>query len=151
MNTNISLSFELILLARWLMKHEKQQMSALIKQALENGFMQELESKSHKTYTQIADKFYENILEFLIFLEDALIENLAEFNLDEITNNAMIPLIKKLDISSVDIKTLWDSMQQAKRKISKEDNVQEHPERVDEVLFEHILKNWKPNKKLPLN
>lgn len=151
MNANISLSFELILLVRWLLKHEKEQLNTLVKRALEHGFMQELEEKSSKAYGQVADKLYENIVEFLMFMEGSLVNNLAEFNIDEAAHNAMIPIIKKLDVSTVDLKSLWEGMQQAKKQMSKHYEVHEDPESVNNLLFEQILKHWKPSKKLPLN
>jgi HD-GYP domain-containing protein (c-di-GMP phosphodiesterase class II) len=152
MNANISLSFELILLLNWLLKYEKAELNSLVKHALENGFMQEIEKVSLENYTQLSDQFYNSILEFLLFFEQALLQNLIAINVNEVTNNAVLPLIKKIDFENLDIKTLWLSMQQTKEKISKSKNdLEQKPEQINNLLFEQLLKNWKPSKKSPVN
>jgi len=152
MNANISLSFELILLLNWLVKHEKAQLNNLVKDALEKGFMQEIEDISPNDYPQLADQFYSSILEFLMFFEQSLLNNLESINIDEVTNNAIGPVIKKLDFENLDIKTLWLSMQQTKDKMSKtRANIEHGPEQINNLLFERLLKNWKPSKKSPMN
>ncbi len=152
MNANVSLSFELILLLNWLLKHEKAQLNNLVKHALENGFMQEIEKISPDDYAKLTDQFYNSILEYLLFFEHALLTNLSEMTVDEAANNAILPLIKKIDFEKMDVKTLWLSMQQTKKKISKNhSDIEQQPEQINNLLFERILKNWKPNKKEPLN
>ncbi len=152
MNSNISLSFELVLLLNWLLKHKKAQLNDLIKDALENGFMQEIAIVSPSDHSQLTNQFYNSILEFLLFFEQSLLKNLAAINADEATNSVILPLVKKIDFDNLDAKTLWLSMQQTKKKIST--NKADHnyqPEKINDLLFEQLLKNWKPNKKNPLN
>lgn len=152
MSANVSLSFELILLLDWLLKHDKEQLNNLVKHALENGFMQEIEKVTPESYPHLSDQFYNSILEFLLFFEQALLQNLVAINVDEATNNAILPLIKKIDFEHLDVKTLWLSMQQTKEKISKSKNDQaQQPEQINNLLFEQLLKNWKPGKKIPMN
>ncbi len=152
MNANVSLSFELILLLNWLAKHEKTQLNNLVKHALENGFVQEIEKFSPDDYPKVTDQFYNSILEYLLFLEQALLKNLTAMNVDEVANNAILPIIKKIDFENLDIKTLWISMQQTKAKISKKQKAtDQEPDQINNLLFERLLKNWKPNKKSPLN
>lgn len=152
MNANVSLSFELILLLDWLLKHEKAQLNNLVKHALENGFMQEIEKVSPEGSPHLSEQFYHSILEFLLFFEQALLQNLVAINVDEATNNAIVPLIKKIDFENMDVKTLWLSMQQTKDKISKsKSDLDQQPEKINNLLFEQLLKNWKPGKKIPMN
>ncbi len=152
MNANISLSFELILLLNWLLKHEKAQLNNLVKDALEKGFMQEIETIAPDDYHQLADHFYSNILDFLLFFEESLLNNLETITIDEATNNAILPLIKKIDFENLDAKTLWLSMQETKKKISKSrTGAEQGSEKINNLLFERLLKNWKPNKKSPMN
>lgn len=152
MNANISLSFELILLLNWLVKNEKAQLNNLIKGALEKGFIQEIEALSSHDSPQLADQFYASILEFLVFFEQSLLNNLEAMDIDEATTNAVLPLIKKMDFENLDAKTLWLSMQQIKGKMSKA-RIQpaQGVEQINNLLFERLLKNWKPNKKILLN
>lgn len=43
MSTNLSLSFELLCLMGWLLRHHKEEVAALIASAAEKGFIDELE------------------------------------------------------------------------------------------------------------
>lgn len=158
MDSSISLSFELILLLGWLQKHEKPVLDAVVKQALKNGFLQYLEqTQNNDIQKQRSDSLYAAILEFLLHLETALAKNLNTIYLDEATTNALSPALKKIDFGNMNLKSVWLSMQQAKEKLANKNSQIAHEqdefasEQASAVLFEKLLKNWKPTKKEPLN
>lgn len=153
MSSHVSISFELILLINWIMKNEKTLINTLIKNALEKGFLQELEKNNQKDTIQTSDQLYAIILEFLIQLEKALIKNLETIAQDQQATEAVLPIFKKMNFENIDLKTIWLSLQQAKTKFNKS-YPQKQPAAENEattLLFEQLLKNWKPTKKEPLN
>jgi len=170
MSINISLSFELICLINWLLKNEKQLINALVKQALKNGFAQELEKIDGEHTLENPEELYATVIDFLLFLEKNLLKNLETASIDIHTQEEILPLVKKLDADNIDHKTLWLSMQQTKKQLCKERNKREDlqdiqesditketiapdqaPDQAAEILFEKLLKNWKPHLKEPLN
>ncbi len=157
-SNNISLSLELICLMNWLLKHEKQGLNTLIKQAIQHGFAKELEKIDTQNYTQIADDLYSTILDFLLHFEKVLLKNIETVQLDSATQNAILPALERIDIDSVDGKTLWLSMQQTKAKLGKNGQETVKPAELAEkqqdpkaIFFEQIIKNWKPTKDDLLN
>ena len=68
MDGDIVLSFELLVLINWLMQHERQMLSNLIKHALKNGLNEELEKISNSNDIELNEQFYSTVLGFLIFM-----------------------------------------------------------------------------------
>lgn len=166
MSINISLSLELICLVNWLLKNEKQLISALVKQALKNGFAQELEQLDGTQSLENPEDLYATVVEFLLFLEKNLLKNLETVSVDTHTKEEILPVVKKLDADNIDLKTLWLSMQQTKNQLCKDRHKREQEDELPvvstttlddennqaaEILFEKLLKNWKPHHKEPLN
>lgn len=153
MTTNISLSFELICLLNWLLKNKKQDLNSLTKQALENGFLQDLEALSYAEEQKEPDQLYTTVLEFLIFMEESLAKNLETIYLDNATKEAIYPALKKIDLGNLDAKTILISMQQTKSKIrlNRKKSLEQNKQNPTNILWEQILKNWKPTKKEPMN
>jgi len=155
MDSNFSLSFELVCLMDWLLKNGDQQMVDLIKFAINNGFAAELEKIDDKKYAQITDQLPSIILEFLLTLEDILFESLEKVELDTKSKEKLIPAIKKIDTHSIDFKTIWLSMQQTKSSLVKDNTKKATKEtkakNAKRILFEKLLKNWDPTQNEPLN
>lgn len=164
MSTSFSLSFELIYLMSWLLKNEKKQLEALIKDALKKGLADELETLDiYQDEEDSIAQLQDTILEFLMFLEDSLLESLEEKPLDKNTKNKLILDLKKISPRSIDLKTIWLSMQQAKNKLNKSqsfENIQsaqkeeittEKDKDIKKLLFSQLLKNWKPKNNDPVN
>lgn len=149
MSINISLSLELVCLVNWLLKKEKHLINALVKQALKNGFAQELETMEGAHALENSEQLYATVLDFLLFLEKNLLKNLETVSVDSQTKDAILPVVKKLDADNIDVKALWLSMQQTKAQLCKEGH-KEEAEAAD-ILFEKLLKNWKPHQKEPMN
>lgn len=153
MTTQISLSLELMCLINWLVKNEKTLLNSLVKQAVAHGLIDELQQLDQVDPQHAADELYLTIFDFLDHLEQALIKNLETVQVDIKTKDAILPSLQKIEGSSLDFKTMWQSMQQTKARISKKNanSLTPHIKNPKDILFEEILKNWKPNKKETIN
>ncbi len=152
MNTQISLSFELICLLSWLLKNEQAMLNTLIKHAVEHGFAEEIGKIDETDYLKVSDHLYDTVLDFLDFLEKNMIKNLETIQIDHKTKDVILPTLQKIEAGSMDFKTIWLSMQQTKARVGKTHTVApENIQNPTEILFERLLKNWKPNNKETLN
>ena len=168
MSAQISLSFELVSLLNWLLRHEKTMLNTMVKHALERGFAEELEKIDPSTANADSEELYNTVLDFLDHLEHTVIKNLETVNVDNKTKDAIMPTLQKLEGDNLDQKTLWLSMQQTKARILKaqqtrtqkvtaennprqETKVIEQTQQANEILFEQLLKNWKPTNKETMN
>lgn len=170
MSAQISLSFELISLLNWLLRHEKTMLNSMLRQALEHGFAEELEKiDAASIATAESEELYNTVLDFLDYLEQSLIKNLESIHVDNKTKDAIMPTLQKLEADSLDHKTLWLSMQQTKARMLKAKQLipqqqpkvpkaegtgttkTNHTEHANKILFEQLLKNWKPNNKDVMN
>lgn len=145
-SNNISLSLELICLMSWLLKHEKQGLNTLIKNAVQHGFSQELNQVEELDNNKFSEQLYTTILDFLVMLEQILVKNLEEAQLDTKTKDAIAPALEKIDLESIDDRTIWLSMQQTKEKLSQQENQDHRIDHVKTILLEQLIKNWKPTK-----
>ena len=164
MTTQISLSLELISLINWMLKKEKTLLNSLVKHAIEHGFIEEL-AKAESTEQQYQpEEIHNTLVEFLDFLEHTLIKNLETIQVDEKTKDAILPALQKIETDSLDFKTAWMSMQHTKARVGRKRYPKARTETLEatttptpmvqnpmEILFEELLKNWKPNNKETVN
>ena len=150
MDTNLSLSFELIYLMGWLLKNEKSMLNDLVKHAVKNGLAQDLQRVDSYGCVQMSDELYGTILDFLSYLEKSLAKNLDANIAPLRSEEAIFPTLKKLDQENLDLKNIKLSIQKARdllnKNIEDKDNTIQQTELAKNVLFEHILKGWKPSK-----
>lgn len=152
MADNLFLSYELMYLIHWLLKHEKGKLKALIKHSLENGLGAHLNNvkKGQKTLNPSTDDSLQNsFVEFLYFVENELLNYLENEQAPEYFQEDLLSSLHKLNLNNVDMETVWTSIQQAKSALEKTTGKQKKPaesETVKNVLLEKVLKNWKPKK-----
>lgn len=151
MSTQISLSFELICLLSWLLKNEQAMLNSLVKHAIEKGFAEEIGKIDEDDYLKVSDQLYDTVIDFLDFLEKTMIKNLETIQVDHKTKDVILPTLQKIEAGSLDFKTIWLSMQQTKARVNKGQAIPENLSNPTEILFERLLKNWKPNNKETLN
>lgn len=142
MDGEIVLSFELLVLINWLMQNEKQHLSNLLKHALKNGLSEEFEKISNADNIEINEQFYTTVIGFLMFLEDNLLENLSQVKIDKNEKDNIIPILKKIDLRDINIKPIFSTSKQEKNINQKKST---------DVLFQQVLKSWKPGKNDLLN
>lgn len=161
MTAHISLSFELISLITWIIKNERNLLNNLVKQAVEHGFAEELNNiHTVPDPKAVNDHMAHNVLDFLEFLEDSMIKNLETVHVDNKTKDAILPTLQRLEAGNLDVKTVLLSLQQTKARLTKAHNkhqaqqlAQPAPQENSPatILFEQLLKNWKPNNKEIVN
>jgi hypothetical protein len=142
MATSLSLSLELLLLIDWLLKNEPTKLKVLVEDALRDGFLDELDNVEtvEKNPTQLND-LHSAIIEFLMLLEDLLLETLEEKELSYKIKDKLDATLQKINPTSIDVKAVWHSLQQAKNQ--KAD--------MKKTFFTQLLKNWKPKHNEPIN
>ena len=154
-NTSLSLSLELISLLAWLLKNEKHLLNDIVKEAIKNGLIHEINKLEMEDISKVTEQLDSTILDFLVYLEDALADNLKTIPQHSKTEKNITPTLKKIESIGFNPNTLRTSVKKVKAQLSKEK--QNNPkastdtEYAKQVLFEQILKNWKPSNKETLN
>jgi hypothetical protein len=146
MSTSLSLSFELVSLMKWLMKHKKHELAAMVNQAVESGFLELGGLAEDPEYSNVDEYVHNAVAGFMEALESALLDGM-EHNLDskQGLNALLANSIGSFDKTDIDQKTLWTSLQQAKslfvktKKDSKNDDGD-----LKDALFKSVLENWSP-------
>ena len=151
MGHQLSLSLELILLLNWFLKHGKDRLRGFIKEALDGELSQSLENISDRDYIKKLDQLHDTVLDFIIFLEDALLDGLDE--VDSVTRQGIAqrerhkiePIMQVLESRTLDTRTLLLNVQKAKKQC-------DLPEQeVKQELFKKMLDNWDPTTNEPIN
>ncbi len=137
-----------------LLKNEKKNLKSLIEKAIANGLSEELKQTASFDQHKMLGQLHGTLLEFVLHLEKLLIEHMEETEFNKDNEEQLTNALKKVDLQSFDVKTLWLSLQQVKDKL--ENKHQEaspiapsNP--VQKLLFEQLLKNWKPENNDPIN
>lgn len=148
MSKNFSLSFELIYLMAWILKNEKTKLHGLIDEVVKKGFATEISQiVNYPQDPETVEKLHLTILDFLIFMEDSLLESLDKKDFNLKMQVGLKPTLEK--INNIDAKTIWRSTQQAKNLLNKVEN--KTPEDLKKILLNQILQNWNPKDTEPLN
>jgi len=106
--------------------------------------MQKLNQLPDKPDIDMIEKFYPTVINFLLAMENSLIENLVKEQDNVLTTQEILPLLKKINLADINLKTIYQSTSQANKKMKshKSDNLNSQ-----QILFQQLLKNWKPGKK----
>ncbi|PCI74401.1 hypothetical protein COB28_01045 [Candidatus Dependentiae bacterium] len=150
MSTNLSLSFELISLMGWFLRHHKEELTQLIEKATENGFMDELQVSDMKDFLHNTAASNEVVQEFFSFLEGSLQKGFEGKELDTAIRGALADEVKKVDGQVVDQHLLLSSIQKVKQE-SKEMGDALPTSHVKKLLCEQLLKQWDPSHHDKLN
>ena len=103
-----------------MLKNEKAMINALVKHALDNGFVEEMAKIDATNHAEVAESLYSNLITFLEYLEKTLFKNIESVSLDQKTKEAIFPTLQKLETDNLDFKTMWLSMQQTKARVKTE-------------------------------
>jgi hypothetical protein len=160
MSDTFSLSLELILLMNWLLKNNKTKVKEVINDAIKDGLSDELTQIEDYEINLNDEKFLHNtILDFLFYLEDSLVECLEEKTGDNSSGEKLKPTLQKLNPGSIDLQTIWQSMQETKKQMKQQrknkaiaQNEQKpSSNEIKNRLLTQLLKNWKPKGNEPVN
>lgn len=141
-DNQLTVSYELLYLMQWLLEREPNKIKKLIEHALQNGLKEDIQTASQSVELRNAEDIQYSIVDFLSLLETLLHESISEDNMKIIMEKKLMPAIDHIDNKECDKATIDFSVEKASSKI--ESNPESNPQ---EILFQELLKCWKPNKK----
>lgn len=156
MSSSLLLSFELIYLIEWLLKHEKPRLKLFIKHAVKNGLGEKLQTADFsEDVTTNNEELHNTILDFIEYIESTIHDSLKEKGAASLEiREDLASSLKNINLSNVDPSTIWISVKQAETTINRklrQNTENTKPPKTKEVLLEKILKNWTPPKKECIN
>jgi primosomal protein N' len=130
------LSHELVELMDWIVKHHAQDIKRIVTQALGQGLAQRL--KKSKNMRDL-DQAQGSILDFFELMESTLANVSEDLEMNRVVDRVMMPQLNHIDIKACDPETVHATaaVVRAKLKRSTKKNAQE-------LLYEELLKQWKP-------
>jgi NurA-like 5'-3' nuclease len=138
-------SYELLSLLKWLVEHDAHKLKKIISKALTSGLKKEIRTMD-KLSKEDTEDIHHSIVEFLGLLEVLLHECITEDLAKQAVEKQLIPAIDHIDSTLCDDATVQSSVQKAT--VKSENNPELNPK---ELLFEELLKQWKPAKKTVAN
>ena len=141
-NNQLSLSYELLFLLQWLLDHEPERLKGLITYALTHGLKEDLKEGADAADLQTTEELQYTIVDFLKLLESLLQEALTEQAMKTIMEKKLMPAIDQIDNKACDEATVQFSVEKASSRLER--NPSANPQ---EILFNELLKCWKPSKK----
>jgi len=142
-SNQLNLSYELLYLIQWLIEEEPEKLKPLIASALKNGLTKELHNIHNNTVgSSMANEMQYNIIDFLGLLENQLHEVLNEQTMKRVVEKKLMPAIDHIDTTECDTETVLFSVEKATSKLDREPKAN-----AQELLFQELLKCWKPSKK----
>lgn len=141
-----TISYELLCLLRWLSQHDMDKLKKLVSRALDNGLKEDI--KKIEAYSKVnsesemLDEVHHSILEFFTVMESLLLVALHEDTAKKAIKQNLMPAIDHIDANACDEETVRFSVEKATTKAE-----QKPDQNAQELLFEELLKRWKPSKK----
>ena len=148
MNSNLSVSAELIHLLGWLLKHERKALLYLVNKSVASGLLTEIDQHSNVLYDE---KLHAILHDFLAFMEESLVESVQNTPTGAQVEEKLISDVRKIDSCALNKKILKQSIHQVKKHLHYRDQTKNAPESTPNkdaarLLFKQLLKNWKPTK-----
>jgi hypothetical protein len=137
----ITLSYELLQLLAWLTQNEPDKLKKLVKYAYKNGLKEEIAYTRRSKDVSLADTMQYTLVDFLNLFELLLQEIAEENTLQKVVEKKLLPALDHIDSTACDMATVQTSLEKATSKI--EAHPQINPE---ELLFQELLRSWKPKK-----
>jgi hypothetical protein len=141
-----TVSYELLCLLQWLMEYETDKLKKIIAKALDKGLHKQVLHKDQAQQIQSTDDIQRIISDFLATLELLFIETIQEQDMKKIIENNLLPALNRIDSRLCDDATVRISAEKASS-TSHDGSVRQ----AQEVLFQEILRRWKPTKKTIVN
>ena len=143
-NNQFVISYELLHLLEWIVEHGSHELKQLVGKALAAG----LRERIHYTDADmhVAEEMQDSIVDFFGLLEELLTETINEQAMIKAHEKNLMPALEHIDSTVCDTATVRSSLEKATTKMSKNPNAN-----AQQLLFEELLKRWKPNKKARMN
>ncbi|MFZ5954440.1 MAG: hypothetical protein ACOYT8_05080 [Candidatus Dependentiae bacterium] len=141
-----TISYELLCLLRWLSQYDTDKLKKLVSKALDNGLKEEIKKieaySKVNTESDMLEEVHHSILEFFTLMESLLLVALNEDTAKKAIKQNLMPAIDHIDATACDQETVRFSVEKATTKAE-----QKPDQNAQQLLFEELLKRWKPTKK----
>ncbi len=137
----LTLSYELLQLLAWLTENEPDKLKKLVKYAYNNGLKEDIAYTRRSKDTTLADTMQYTLADFLNLFELLLQEVSDENMLQKVVEKKLLPALDHIDSTACDGATVQTSLEKATSKIEAQPHI--NPQ---ELLFQELLRSWKPKK-----
>ena len=143
--TQLTVSYELLLLLGWIITHEKNRLKKLINKSLKTGLTIELEKNYKKNIQadELASKLQYNVADFFNLLEQLLQDAVSESLETTASQKKLMETIDHIDAALCDTEIVRASMQEISSALD-----QDPTANAKDIFLKEILKQWKPSNKL---
>lgn len=141
-NSQFVLSYELLLLLRWLIDHDENKLKKIIGNALKSGLQHELQHLNNTEDVSELQELQHSITDFLGSMEALLIETASEHVKEQARQQKLLPSVGQIDTTLCDDTTVRFSVEKATSELADNPNAN-----AKELLFKEILKRWQPTDK----
>lgn len=140
-STQLTVSYELLLLLNWIIIHEKDRFKKIIDKSLKTGLLVELE-KTHMTDASndaLISRLQGNVADFFNLLE-LLLHNAVSESLEKTASQQkLMDTIDHIDGTMCDAETIRTSMHTVSSTLNNSSSLN-----AKELLLKEVLKKWKP-------
>jgi hypothetical protein len=143
LDNQFTISHELLILLRWLILHDEERLRKMVTKALASGLHEELQKINSVPPTQ---EVQYSITDFFVMLEVLLIDAISEQVNKDAKGQNLMPAIDQIDSTLCDKEIVQFSLEKATTKMAHNPNANPR-----EILYQELLKNWKPHNKSIVN
>jgi len=141
-SSQLTLSYELLHLIRWLVENEPEELKKIIESALDSGLKEDFKQMHSSDPDKITDTMHYNIVDFLNLLEELLHESINEHTIKSVMKKNLMPAIDHIDATECDTYMVQESVEKASNQFE-----QDPKTNAQDLLFRELLKSWNPAKK----
>ena len=127
------------------MEHGSPELKQLVGKALAAGLRERMHYADAEVH-MAEEEMQDAIVDFFSILEGLLIETVNEQAMLKAHEKNLVPALEHIDSTICDTATVRSSLEKATNKMSKNPDAN-----AQQLLFEELLKRWKPNKKATMN
>lgn len=144
-STQLTVSYELLLLLNWIIVHEKDRFKKIIHKSLKTGLLVELEKTNRTNVSNdiLINRLQGNVADFFNLLELLLHDAVSESLEKTACQKKLMDTIDHIDAAVCDTETVRSSIQEISAVLN------ENPAaNAKELLLKEVLKRWKPSNKI---
>jgi hypothetical protein len=139
--SQVTLSYELLHLIRWIVENEPEQLKTIIDNALQNGLNKDFKQKQ-MSEESASEAMHYSIVDFLTLMEIMLNDSVNEQTMKNVVEKKLMPALDHIDTTECDTAIVKGSAKRASSQIEAHPNSS-----AQELLFQELLRSWNPNKK----
>jgi hypothetical protein len=143
--TQLTVSYELLLLLNWIITHEKDRFKKIIHKSLKTGLLIELEktNRINDANSAVAHRLECNVADFFNLLELMLHDAVSEALEKTVSQKKLMDTIDHIDATVCDTETVRSSIQEISATLNENPTAN-----AKEMLLKEVLRRWKPTNKL---